>query len=98
MSPNSSKDRSSQIGPTPEVVKTTKIESKNAVKDTVPVVSEAEVDGTSIAREKQEASYVGWKQVGGWEEKDELTPEDLLVDLSKDTYVGNLLPEKLYGE
>lgn len=52
MSPNSSKDRSSQTGPTPGIDKTAKIESKNAVKDTVPVASEVEVDGTSIVRRK----------------------------------------------
>ena len=39
---------------------------------------------------------VGWKQVGGWEEKDELTSEDLLVVRKhQDTFLGNLLPDKL---
>ena len=98
MSPNSSKTRTDLISPMPGINETTKVESKNVVNDAVPVKSEAEINGTSIARERQEASYVGWKQVGGWEEKDELTPEDLLVDVNKETFLDNLLPDKLYGD
>ncbi|EJS41935.1 tcb2p [Saccharomyces arboricola H-6] len=98
MSPNSSKTRLDQTSPAPEVDQSTKVESKEAVQDAVPVESEVKVNGTSIAREKQEASYVGWKQVGGWEEKDQLTHQDLLVDFNKDTFLGNLLPDKLYGD
>ncbi|CAI4050025.1 hypothetical protein SKDZ_14G2350 [Saccharomyces kudriavzevii ZP591] len=98
MSPNSSKARLNQISPRPGVGEAAKVESKNVVRDAVSVGSEAEVNGTSIAREKREASYVGWKQVGDWEEKDQLTPEDLLVDVNKDTFLGNVIPDKLYGD
>lgn len=33
-----------------------------------------------------EASYVGWKQVGGYENKDELTIEDLLDETHQQTF------------
>ncbi|CAI4739118.1 AGK_G0046430.mRNA.1.CDS.1 [Saccharomyces cerevisiae] len=98
MSPNSSKTRTDQISSMPGINEATKVESKNVVKDAVPIKSEVETNGTSIVREKQDPSYVGWKQVGGWEEKDELTSEDLLVDVNKDTFLGNLLPDKFYGD
>ena len=78
--------------------KVTKVESKNVIRDAVSVESETEVNGTFTARKKQDASYVGWKQVGGWEEKDSLTPEDLLVEANKDTFLGSFLPDKLYGD
>lgn len=51
-----------------------------------------------IDREKINSTYVGWKQIGNWEEKDELTQDDLLLDLSKETFMDNVLPEKFYGD
>lgn len=40
----------------------------------------------SFKRSIHDASYVGWKQIGGWEEKDELTLNDELMDMSKETF------------
>ena len=88
MSPNSSKTRTEQVSSMPGINEATKVESKNVVKDAVPIKSEVETNGTSIVREKQDPSYVGWKQVGGWEEKDELTSEDLLVDVTRTLFWG----------
>lgn len=45
-----------------------------------------------------EASYVGWKQVGGYENKDELTIEDLLDETHQQTFLGRILPEVAYGD
>ena len=98
MSPNSSKTRTDHRDPMLDTNKVTKVESKNVIRDAVSVESETEVNGTFTARKKQDASYVGWKQVGGWEEKDSLTPEDLLVEANKDTFLGSFLPDKLYGD
>ena len=67
--------------------------SKNVSEDHAKNVNASEVE-----RPKMEASYVGWKQIGGWEEKDELTLEDELQDLSDETYLDNFLPDKLYGD
>lgn len=64
--------------------------SKNVSEDHAKNVNASEVE-----RPKMEASYVGWKQIGGWEEKDELTLEDELQDLSDETYLDNFLPDKL---
>ncbi|QLG74214.1 hypothetical protein HG535_0G00980 [Zygotorulaspora mrakii] len=49
-------------------------------------------------REAVDASYVGWKQIGGWQESDQLTDADELADLSKDTYLNNIIPDKFYGD
>lgn len=49
-------------------------------------------------RQRKRAAYVGWKQMGGWEEKDELTLEDELMDANSDTLLNNVLPEPLYGD
>lgn len=43
-------------------------------------------------------SYVGWKQIGGWQEGDALTEADEIIDLSKDTYLNNVIPDKFYGD
>lgn len=51
-----------------------------------------------VTRETVDASYVGWKQIGGWQESDQLTEADELADLSKDTYLNNVLPDKFYGD
>lgn len=54
--------------------------------------------GEETERQRKNASYVGWKQIGGWEEKDELTLEDELLDANTDTLINNILPEKFYGD
>ncbi|KAH3663453.1 hypothetical protein WICMUC_005979 [Wickerhamomyces mucosus] len=43
------------------------------------------------------ATSVGWKQIGEWEEKDALTPEDELMTLDNPTILDRYLPEKFYG-
>ncbi|SMN18655.1 similar to Saccharomyces cerevisiae YOR086C TCB1 Lipid-binding protein containing three calcium and lipid binding domains [Maudiozyma saulgeensis] len=45
-----------------------------------------------------DASYVGWQQISGWEEKDLLTPEDELLDLNTETILDNVIPDKFYGD
>lgn len=45
-----------------------------------------------------EASYVGWKQVGGYENKDELTIEDSLDETHVQTFLSRVLPEIAYGD
>ncbi|XBW36691.1 hypothetical protein QEN19_002266 [Hanseniaspora menglaensis] len=45
-----------------------------------------------------EASYVGWKQVGGYENKDELTIEDSLDETHEQTFLNRILPEAAYGD
>ncbi|CAI4064759.1 hypothetical protein SUVZ_08G1240 [Saccharomyces uvarum] len=52
----------------------------------------------SFKRSIHDASYVGWKQIGGWEEKDELTLNDELMDMSKETFLNNIIPDNLYGD
>lgn len=49
-------------------------------------------------RETANPSYIGWKQIGGWQEGDALTEADLLIDLSKDTFLNNVIPDKFYGD
>lgn len=46
-----------------------------------------------------EPTYRGWKEVGGWEEKDALTLEDELTDLlSKASIFDTYLPSAAYGD
>ncbi|KAG0662572.1 hypothetical protein C6P45_001082 [Maudiozyma exigua] len=45
-----------------------------------------------------DASYVGWKQISGWEEKDELTAQDELLDLNTETLLDSVIPDKFYGD
>lgn len=49
-------------------------------------------------RKSMNPSYVGWKQIGGWQEGDALTEADEIIDLSKDTYLNNVIPDKYYGD
>ena len=50
----------------PGINEATKVESKNVVKDAVPIKSEVETNGTSIVREKQDpCPLVGNKLVVG---------------------------------
>lgn len=52
----------------------------------------------AVSRPHMQAAYAGWKQIGGWTEKDSLTPEDELVDLNRETILDNVLPDSLYGD
>ncbi|CCK70423.1 uncharacterized protein KNAG_0E01610 [Huiozyma naganishii CBS 8797] len=54
--------------------------------------------GDSANRQRKDTSYIGWQQTGNWEEKDELTAEDELLDLTKDTLLDNVLPDAVYGD
>ncbi|SCW02044.1 LAFE_0E12926g1_1 [Lachancea fermentati] len=56
------------------------------------------VGADNITRPVVDASYVGWKQIGGWEEKDTLTADDELLDVSNETFLDNLIPDKFYGD
>lgn len=55
-------------------------------------------DSKKTIRKKKNSNYIGWKQMGHWEEKDTLTEEDFLLDLTKDTILDNIIPEALYGD
>ncbi|SMN20188.1 similar to Saccharomyces cerevisiae YOR086C TCB1 Lipid-binding protein containing three calcium and lipid binding domains [Maudiozyma saulgeensis] len=52
----------------------------------------------TVTRPHVEASYVGWKQMSGWVQKDTLTLDDELVDLNQETILNNVLPDSLYGD
>ncbi|KAH3901441.1 tricalbin SCDLUD_002935 [Saccharomycodes ludwigii] len=56
------------------------------------------IDTKKVTREVGEATYVGWKQVGGWETKDTLTSKDALYDIHGETIIDNYLPDKFYGD
>lgn len=56
------------------------------------------VSNDEVKREPKEASYVGWKQIGGWQESDTLTAEDEMIDLNKETFLDNVLPDSTYGD
>ena len=58
----------------------------------------ANKDITPVEVRVPDASYVGWKQISGWEAKDELTEEDVLMDLNTETVLDNVIPDKLYGD
>lgn len=60
--------------------------------------AETNINNDEVARKPKEASYVGWKQIGGWQESDTLTAEDDLIDLSKETFLDNVLPDEAYGD
>lgn len=52
-----------------------------------------------VPRLPVDPTYRGWKEVGGWEHDDVLTPEDESIDLlSKTSVYDNLLPPILYGD
>ncbi|AET40124.1 tricalbin Ecym_5368 [Eremothecium cymbalariae DBVPG len=61
---------------------------------------EKETKGEDVVVERPvvNASYVGWKQIGGWEERDELKADDLLLDLNRETALSNVLPDSAYGD
>lgn len=54
--------------------------------------------GGEVGRKAKDATYVGWKQIVNWEEKDTLTAEDELIDLNRETLLDNILPDKFYGD
>lgn len=83
--------------------KTNQVDRTKTNEKTANKVKETEINNVPITdiktiRKKKTSNYVGWKQMGHWEEKDTLTENDLLLDLTKDTILDNLIPEKLYGD
>lgn len=52
----------------------------------------------TVTRPHVDATYVGWKQMSGWVERDRLTLDDELVDLDQETILNNVLPDYLYGD
>ncbi|SCV05484.1 LANO_0H08504g1_1 [Lachancea nothofagi CBS 11611] len=67
--------------------------SKDVPEEKIKNLNASEIERTAV-----DASYVGWKQIGGWEEKDQLTLEDELLDVNSETFLDNLIPDKLYGD
>jgi len=61
-------------------------------------IKEAEEIAQKQKREPVPATSVGWKQIGEWQEKDELTQEDELIDLATPTLLDSYLPDSLYGD
>ncbi|SCU97358.1 LAMI_0F09780g1_1 [Lachancea mirantina] len=74
-----------------------KVDEKKASND-VSKEHVKNLDAASVERPVVDASYVGWKQIGRWEEKDELTLEDELLDVNSETFLDQLIPDKLYGD
>lgn len=50
------------------------------------------------ARPVVDSSYVGWKQVGGYENADALNLQDLLDDSHDDTYLSALIPSSIQSK
>lgn len=79
---------------TPEGLKQDSAEKSD---ETISEERAKNISNDEVTREPVEASYVGWKQIGGWQESDTLTAEDEMVDLNKETFLDNVLPDKAYG-
>lgn len=65
------------------------------------VSEEKQVDPAKTSSEVRpviDATYVGWKQMGGWEESDTLTFEDELLGVNEETFLDNVIPDKAYGD
>lgn len=84
----------SKTGKTGEISKTGKPSSSHI--DKVNAKNENKIKTT--IRKKKTSNYIGWKQIGHWEEKDVLTDDDFLLDLTKDTLLDSVIPEALYGD
>lgn len=61
-------------------------------------VKKAEAEALKAVRKPVNATAVGWKQIGEWEEKDELTLDDELMDLTTPTLLDSFIPEAAYGD
>lgn len=61
-------------------------------------LKKAEEEALKAIRHPLPASSVGWKQIGEWEEKDTLTPDDELIDLTTPTLLDSYIPEAAYGD
>lgn len=72
-------------------------EEHGASKDISPEKATHFGSGEST-RKAVNPSYIGWKQIGGWQEGDALTEADDLLDLTKDTFLNNVIPDKFYGD
>ncbi|GME82369.1 unnamed protein product [Ambrosiozyma monospora] len=50
-------------------------------------------------RQPHDAAFMGWKEVAGFQEGDELTPTDEIMDLlTRSTFLDEYLPEVAYGD
>lgn len=49
-------------------------------------------------RPVMDATYVGWKQIGGWEESDRLTLQDQIIGANDETFLDNVIPDVAYGD
>lgn len=58
------------------------------------------VDQKMAAKRKpHDAAFTGWREVTGWEEGDDLTEDDQIMDLlTRSTFLEQYLPEAAYGD
>lgn len=73
-------------------------DAKHKQSSTVAKSKAKNIDAGEHKRKHKDATYVGWKQVGGWEESDKLNDEEELLDVSGDTILDSFLPEMVYGD
>ena len=69
-----------------------------AVSQNVTVANDSNINAGTINRERKNATYVGWKQIGRWTERDRLTLDDELLDFKRDTFLNSIIPDKFYGD
>mgnify|MGYP003365524171 CR=1 FL=1 len=109
MSPNRHTTEEMKIDNKSNIEKKGQYESKNKSADNMKAISKDNNIGIQkkISANKNititpvaipDASYVGWKQINGWEEKDELTAQDELLDLNTETLLDSVIPDKFYGD
>ncbi|CCF60141.1 hypothetical protein KAFR_0J00730 [Kazachstania africana CBS 2517] len=65
----------------------------------IPASESFKVNGQSgNVRSPMISSYVGWKEIGGWEERDALTIDDELMLVNDETFFDNFIPDKFFGD
>ncbi|CDR40167.1 CYFA0S04e05028g1_1 [Cyberlindnera fabianii] len=74
------------------------LEPLNAETIDSDAVKKAEEEALQARRDPVPATSVGWKQIGEWEEKDALTADDELMDLTTPTFLDAYIPDAAYGE
>ncbi|AGO14204.1 AaceriAER411Wp [[Ashbya] aceris (nom. inval.)] len=73
-----------------EIEREKKLERRHSEKESA--------ESSKVERPVVDASYVGWKQVGGWEERDRLTEDDLQWELDRETSLSHVLPAVAFGD
>ncbi|CEP24390.1 Tricalbin-1 [Cyberlindnera jadinii] len=84
----------------PDVLEKAHAAPNGEVSQTVSIedVKKAEAEALKAVRKPVNATAVGWKQIGEWEEKDALTLDDELMDLTTPTLLDSFIPEAAYGD